>query len=110
MLVQCLHHKYREILLLRTPKRSSQGAGLFHLPPQPLEGKRKNIGKRSKVGKNWYKKYTKASYFSNVCVDWDNKACEFPHILRRMQEIRIGFAFDELEECNLSMVCEFYAN
>ncbi|KAG5604798.1 hypothetical protein H5410_026290 [Solanum commersonii] len=40
----------------------------------------------------------------------DSLACEFPQILRRMREVGMDFAFAELEECNLHMVQEFYAN
>ncbi|KAH0782160.1 hypothetical protein KY290_001758 [Solanum tuberosum] len=40
----------------------------------------------TKEGKAWYKKHTEASYFSDVCIDRDRLAREFPQILRRIRE------------------------
>lgn len=63
-----------------------------------------------KEGKMWYKKHIETYYFSDVCIDWDSLAREFRKILRQMRELRMYFAFVELNECNLHMVWEFYTN
>ncbi|KAG5611121.1 hypothetical protein H5410_022402 [Solanum commersonii] len=47
-------------------------------------------------GKKWYKSHTEAK--------------EFPHIMRRLQDLRMGFIFQDPTECNISMVQEFYVN
>ncbi|KAG5580181.1 hypothetical protein H5410_050808 [Solanum commersonii] len=57
----------------------------------------------SKEGKAWYKKYTKAAYFSDVCIDRDSLARDFSQILRQMRELGMDFTFAEPEECNLHM-------
>ncbi|KAK4713833.1 hypothetical protein R3W88_019740 [Solanum pinnatisectum] len=64
----------------------------------------------SKKRKAWYKKHTEASYFSDVCIDRESLAREFPHILRWIRELGMEFIFTELAECNLHMVREFYSN
>ncbi|KAG5581535.1 hypothetical protein H5410_052162 [Solanum commersonii] len=64
----------------------------------------------TKEGKAWYKRHTKASYFSDVCIDKDSLAHEFPQILRQIRELGMEFIFAEPAECNLHMVREFYAN
>ncbi|KAG5571634.1 hypothetical protein H5410_061400 [Solanum commersonii] len=64
----------------------------------------------TKEGKTCYKKHIEASYFSDVCIDRDNLAREFPEILRQIRELGMEFVFAESEECNLYMVREFYAN
>ncbi|KAG5570504.1 hypothetical protein H5410_060270 [Solanum commersonii] len=64
----------------------------------------------TKEGNAWYKKHTYISYFSDVCIDRDSLACEFPQILMRIRELGIKFIFAEPEKCNLHMVREFYAN
>lgn len=80
-------------------------------PPAP-RGQARIYGIKvvAKAGKTWYRKHTESSYFSDVCVDRDNLLWEFPQIVRWIQELQLGFIFQEPDECNLSMVCEFYVN
>ncbi|KAH0781965.1 hypothetical protein KY290_001563 [Solanum tuberosum] len=82
------------------------------LVPAVPEGQTRRFGAKAvtKEGKAWYKKHTEASYFSDVCIDRDSLALEFPQILRRIRELGMEFIFAEPEECNLHMVWEFYAN
>uniref|UniRef100_M1D8X4 Putative plant transposon protein domain-containing protein n=1 Tax=Solanum tuberosum TaxID=4113 RepID=M1D8X4_SOLTU len=61
-------------------------------------------------GKKWYKSHTEAKYFSDVILDDVNLEREFPHIRRRLQELHMGFIFQDPSECNISVVREFYAN
>ncbi|KAH0650056.1 hypothetical protein KY284_029968 [Solanum tuberosum] len=76
------------------------------------KGQTKQFGVKvvTKEGKAWWKKYTEASYFSDVCIDRDSLEREFPQILRWIRELHMEFIFVEPEECNLHMVYEFYAN
>ncbi|KAG5616546.1 hypothetical protein H5410_016370 [Solanum commersonii] len=64
----------------------------------------------TKEGKAWYKKHTEATYFSDVCVDEDSLAREFPQIWRQIRELGMEVVFADPDECNLHMVREFYAN
>ncbi|KAH0725944.1 hypothetical protein KY284_001809 [Solanum tuberosum] len=64
----------------------------------------------TKEGKGWYKKHTETTYFSDVCVDGDSLAREFPQIQRLIRELGMEFIFADPDECNLHMVWEFYAN
>ncbi|KAK4724170.1 hypothetical protein R3W88_026949 [Solanum pinnatisectum] len=61
-------------------------------------------------GKKWYKSHTEAKYFSNVILDDVQLEREFPQIMRRLQDLRMGFIFQDPSECNVSVVREFYAN
>jgi len=45
-----------------------------------------------------------------VILDDVNLEREFPHIRRRLQELHMGFIFQDPSECNISVVREFYAN
>lgn len=63
-----------------------------------------------KEGKIWWKKHIEARYFSDVCIDRDSLAREFPRIMRRIKELQMEFIFAEPSECNLHMVREFCAN
>ncbi|KAG5610790.1 hypothetical protein H5410_022071 [Solanum commersonii] len=48
-----------------------------------------------KEGKLWWKKHIEARYFSNVCIDTDSLAQEFPRILRRIKELAMELIFVE---------------
>lgn len=48
-------------------------------PPAPKGNNKRYWAKVvPKEGKSWYKKHMEASYFSDVCIDRDSLACEFP--------------------------------
>ncbi|KAG5591344.1 hypothetical protein H5410_041858 [Solanum commersonii] len=87
-------------------------SGNVPLAPAVPKGQTRWYGVKAvtKEGKAWYKKNTEASYFSDVCINRDSMAHEFPQILRRIRELGMEFIFTESKECNLHMVREFYAN
>ncbi|KAG5580476.1 hypothetical protein H5410_051103 [Solanum commersonii] len=61
-------------------------------------------------GKKWYKSHTKDKYFLDVIHDDVQLEREFPCIMRRLQELHMGFIFQDPTNCNVSVVREFYAN
>ncbi|KAH0712429.1 hypothetical protein KY289_008388 [Solanum tuberosum] len=84
------------------------------IPPAPAvpRGQTQRYGAKAVTseGKKWYKSHTEAKYFSDVILDDVNLEREFPHIRRRLQELHMGFIFQDPSECNISVVREFYAN
>ena len=93
-----------------TEKKRTRSGNVPLLPLAPKGQTRQNGAKvMSKGGKNWYKNHTESSSLSNVLIDRDILAHDLPQILRRMKELQMGFAFAEPDECNVSIVCEFYA-
>ncbi|KAG5605048.1 hypothetical protein H5410_026540 [Solanum commersonii] len=100
----------KEVATPSQKKRSRNGN--VPLAPAVPKGQTRRYGGKvvTKEGKTWYKKHTKASYFSDVCIDKDSLAREFPQILRQIRELGMEFIFAEPAECNLHMVWEFYAN
>ncbi|MCD7462324.1 hypothetical protein HAX54_048256, partial [Datura stramonium] len=43
-------------------------------------------------------------------IDEGRLALEFPTIREKLRELGVGYIFDEPEECNLTLVREFYTN
>uniref|UniRef100_M1DQL3 Putative plant transposon protein domain-containing protein n=1 Tax=Solanum tuberosum TaxID=4113 RepID=M1DQL3_SOLTU len=84
------------------------------IPPAPAvpRGQTQRYGAMAVTseGKKWYKSHTEAKYFSDVILDDINLEREFPHIMCRLQELHMGFIFQDPSECNVSVVREFYAN
>ncbi|KAG5605047.1 hypothetical protein H5410_026539 [Solanum commersonii] len=84
------------------------------IPPTPTipRGQTKHYGAKAitSEGKKWYKSHTKAKYFLDVILDDVHLEREFPHIMRRLQELNMGFIFQDPSECNSSVEREFYAN
>uniref|UniRef100_M1DBE5 Uncharacterized protein n=1 Tax=Solanum tuberosum TaxID=4113 RepID=M1DBE5_SOLTU len=84
------------------------------VPPAPAvpRGQTQRYGANvvTSEGKKWYKSHTEAKYFSIVILDDVQLEREFPRIMRHLQELRMGFIFQDPTECNVSMVREFYAN
>ncbi|KAH0716674.1 hypothetical protein KY290_012936 [Solanum tuberosum] len=93
-------------------RKRVQSGGIVPPAPAVLRGQTRRFGLRAvvKEGKLWWKKHKRARYVSDVCIDSDSLAREFPIIMRRIQELQMEFIFVELSECNLHMVREFYAN
>uniref|UniRef100_M1DET2 Putative plant transposon protein domain-containing protein n=1 Tax=Solanum tuberosum TaxID=4113 RepID=M1DET2_SOLTU len=84
------------------------------IPPAPAvpRGQTQRYGAKTVTseGKKWYKSHTEVKYFSDVILDDVNLEREFPHIKRCLQELHMGFIFQDPSECNVSVVQEFYAN
>ncbi|KAG5615721.1 hypothetical protein H5410_015545 [Solanum commersonii] len=84
------------------------------IPPAPTvpRGQTQCYGDKviTPEGKKWHKSHTEAKYFSDVILDDVNLEREFPHIMRRLQELHMCFIFQDPSECNVSVVREFYAN
>ncbi|KAG5599456.1 hypothetical protein H5410_030826 [Solanum commersonii] len=80
-------------------------SGNVPLAPAVPKGQTRRFGVKfvTKEGKAWYKKHIEAIYFSDVCINRDNLAREFPQIIKRIKELRMEFIFAEPEECNLHM-------
>ncbi|KAG5611385.1 hypothetical protein H5410_022666, partial [Solanum commersonii] len=84
------------------------------IPPAPTvpRGQTQRYGAKAitSEGKKWYKSHMEAKYFSDVILDDVNLEREFQHIMHRLQELHMGFIFQDPLECNVSVVWEFYAN
>uniref|UniRef100_M1E0V4 Putative plant transposon protein domain-containing protein n=1 Tax=Solanum tuberosum TaxID=4113 RepID=M1E0V4_SOLTU len=84
------------------------------IPPAPAvpRGQTQRYGAKAVTskGKKWYKSHTEAKYFSDVILDDVNLERELPPIMHRLQELHMGFIFQDPSECNVSVVREFYAN
>uniref|UniRef100_M1D9D3 Uncharacterized protein n=1 Tax=Solanum tuberosum TaxID=4113 RepID=M1D9D3_SOLTU len=65
------------------------------IPPAPAvpRGQTQRYGAKAVTSevKKWYKSHTEAKYFSDVILDDVQLEREFPCIMRRLQELRIGF-------------------
>ncbi|KAH0710902.1 hypothetical protein KY284_012329 [Solanum tuberosum] len=93
------------------PKRVRTGTTIPLAPAVP-RGQTQFYGAKAVTseGKTWYKSHTEAKYFSDVILDDVNLEREFPHIMRRLQELHMDFICQDPSECNVSVVWEFYAN
>ncbi|KAG5594521.1 hypothetical protein H5410_035753 [Solanum commersonii] len=80
----------------------AQSEGNF-LPAHTVpKGQTRQFGVKvvTKEGKAWWKKYTEASYFSDVCIDRDSLEREFPQILR----VCLVYALMTATELNIEVV------
>uniref|UniRef100_M1DH54 Putative plant transposon protein domain-containing protein n=1 Tax=Solanum tuberosum TaxID=4113 RepID=M1DH54_SOLTU len=105
----------KEVATLSQRKRVRSGGNVPPAPgPSPAvprdQTRRFGVNVVVKEGKVWWKKHTRARYFSDVCIDRDSLAREFPQMLRLIRKLHMEFIYAELGECNLHMVREFYAN
>ncbi|KAG5620955.1 hypothetical protein H5410_006173 [Solanum commersonii] len=76
------HRPDKKVAISSNRKRVQSG----NVPPTPAfpRGQTRRFGVKvvTKEGKAWYKKHTDATYFSDVCVDEDNLARDFPQFRR----------------------------
>lgn len=49
-------------------------------------------------------------YFPDVPIDGDTLAWDYPQVYQYCMDYHLAFLFEEPLPCNLSLVCEFYAN
>ncbi|MCD7451598.1 hypothetical protein HAX54_012759 [Datura stramonium] len=61
-------------------------------------------------GLKWFNVQKDAKYSPENWIDDGFLALEFPTICEKVHELGLGYVFVEPEECNLSLVREFYAN
>lgn len=82
--------------------------------PKALEhprGQRPHFGLRAlEEGHWWYRSHNEMKYFLDIPIDVDSLAWDYPQVYQRCMDYHLIFLFEEPLPCNLSLVCEFYAN
>lgn len=63
-----------------------------------------------KDGQHWYRAHNETKYFLEVPIDANSLARDYLQVYRCCMEYQLTFLFEEPMPCNLSLVCEFYAN
>ncbi|MCD7473593.1 hypothetical protein HAX54_015534, partial [Datura stramonium] len=58
----------------------------------------------------WFKTQKKAKYAPENWIDEGRMALEFLYIREKIRELGVGYIFNELERCNLTLLRKFYAN
>ncbi|KAG5605589.1 hypothetical protein H5410_027081 [Solanum commersonii] len=61
-------------------------------------------------GEDWYECQQESKYLGDEYVDQGRLRQEFPHIHTQIHALGLQYVFVDQGECNLSLVCEFYAN
>ncbi|MCD9644495.1 hypothetical protein HAX54_032720, partial [Datura stramonium] len=60
-------------------------------------------------GLTWFKTQKEAKYSPKNLIDEGFLTLEFPAIRYKLRELGVGYIFAEPEECNITLVREFYA-
>ncbi|KAG5615720.1 hypothetical protein H5410_015544 [Solanum commersonii] len=86
--------------LIRHPQTRERKLGGGNVPPTPTVPRGQThqfrLKKVVKEGKTWWQNHTRVRYFSDVCIERDSLARDFPRILMRIQELHMEFVFVEL--------------
>ncbi|MCE5165882.1 hypothetical protein HAX54_012838 [Datura stramonium] len=61
-------------------------------------------------GFTWFNTQKEAKYAPKNWIDEGRIVLEFPTIRDKLYELGVGYIFAELDECNLTLVREFYSN
>ncbi|MCD9560159.1 hypothetical protein HAX54_018640, partial [Datura stramonium] len=80
-------HRLRESLLIRFGERAVEPHGL-----------------------SWFNTQKEVKYAPENLIDEGRLTLELPTIRDKVRELGLDYIFAELEECNITLVREFYAN
>ncbi|MCD9638390.1 hypothetical protein HAX54_022331, partial [Datura stramonium] len=61
-------------------------------------------------GLTWFNTQKEAKYAPENWIDESRLALEFPVVRDKLHKLGVGYIFAKLEECNLTLVREFYEN